>query len=452
MPTHLRFLPVLIAFLLLIPFMQSTFSAPAEKIVKIAIDKNLPPYSYFDPQGNLVGFNIDFLHSIEKYTNFTFNFVPGNWNQDMLWLKNGKVDALMAMVPTPERNKTFLFTEVYMHLYFNFFQRAQMKQIDNIDEIANHTIAVVKGDITEIFAKEWMNKTHQKLYLVEVDTPQEGLQLVNTNSVDLFLYEIHTTSYYIAKYNLNNVRLTGIQAFSLPIAIGVRKNEDWLVVRLNYAIDEVKSCGEFTKLYNKWFNPTVNEQLPLYIYLTMGTLVASISVIVFLGIRYKKVSKKMSAQEKRIANLITLSQTLMEKMPIGLMYIQNDRCVYANPEAMRILEYNFKEINHAKIFKKFSKDGEIKIETKNGKIKWLFTKSIRYGGGKIISLIDITDKKLLEIKEQKRFEYINNMLDALRNPVQNILFAVERIEEPDMQDIIKKESQKIADILKEETE
>ena len=297
-----------------------------------------------------------------------------------------------------------------------------------------------------------MNETHEKVYLVEVPTPQEGLKLVNTNSVDLFMYEIHTSSYYIAKYNLNNVRLTNIQAFSLPIAIAVRKNEPWLVQELNYAIDKVKNSGKYTILYNKWFNPPTNEQIPFYLYVATVALVASVSVIAYLGVRYKRASKRMSAQQKRIENLISLSQTLMEKMPIGILYLKNGRCVYANPEAMKILGYSFKEINEKRIFKHFLRDGEIKMKTKDGRTKWVFTKSIIYGGGKIISLIDITDKKMLEIKEQKRFEYINNMLDALRNPMQNILFAVEKIEDPKMQEIIKKESDKISNILKEEIE
>ena len=452
---HHRALYLLIALLLIFSIFPSVYPTPPQNgknIVKIAIDKNLPPYSYIDQNGKLIGFNIDFLKAMEEYTNFTFDFVPGNWDQDLLWLKNGEVDALMAMVPTPQRNKSFAFTEVYMHLYFNFFERANLKPINQLSDIENHTIAVVREDITETYIKDWMNKTHEKVYLVEVTTPQEGLNLVNTNSVDLFVYEIHTSSYYIAKYNLKNVRITNIQAFSLPIAIGVRKNEPWLVQELNYAIDEVKSSGKYTDLYNKWFNPSTNEQIPLYLYIATTALVVSVSVIAYLGISYKRASKKMSAQERRIENLINLSQTLMEKMPIGILYLKNGRCVYANPEAMKILEYNFKEINDKRIFRYFLKDGEIKITTRDGKTKWIFTKSIIYGGGKIISLIDITDKKILEIKEQKRFEYINNMLDALRNPMQNILFAVDRIEDPKMQEIIKKESEKISNILKEEPE
>jgi len=455
--SHHKFLYLVIALLLLSSILPSVYSTPpkngeTKSVVKIAVDSALPPYSYIDQNGKLVGFNIELLNAMEDYTNFTFDFVPGNWNQCLLRLKNGEVDALMAMVPTPQRNKSFAFTEVYTHLYFDFFQRANLKPINKMSDLANHTIAVVKGDVTETFLKNWMNETHENLYLVEVETAQEGLNLVNTNSVDLFLYEIHTSTYIIAKYNLKNVRLTNIQAFSLPIAIGVRKDEPWLVKELNYAIDQVKGSGKYTQLYNKWFNPPVNEQIPIYLYIAAVALAISVGVIAYLGFRYKRASKRMSAQERRIENLITLSQTLMEKMPIGILYLKNGRCVYANPEAMKILGYNFKEINERKIFRHFLKDGEIKIKAKDGKVKWVFTKSIIYGGGKIISLIDITDKKILEIKEQKRFEYINNMLDALRNPMQNILLAVEKIEDPEMQEIIKKESEKISNILKEEPE
>ena len=454
MPNY-KLVSLLLVLIFLTPLFQGSYSLGSlkanENSIKIAIDKNLPPYSYIE-NGKLVGFNIDLLKAMEDYTNFTFDFVPGNWDQCMLWLQNGEVDALMAMVPTPQRNKSFAFTEVYTNIYFNFFQRANLKTINKMSDIANHTIAVVRGDVTETFIKNWINKTHEKVYLVEVTTPLEGLMLVNTNSVDLFLYEIHTSSYYIAKYNLNNVRLTNIQAFSLPVAIGVRKDEYWIVTQLNNAINKVKSSGKYTILYNKWFNPPTNEQIPIYVYWAAGSLVVSASVILYLGMRYRRAAKRVSAQERRIENLISLSKTLMENMPIGILYIEGNKCVYANPEALKILGYSFKEINEYHIFKYLLKDGEVKIKDKNGKLKWLFIKSISYQNGKIISFMDITDKKMLEIKEQKRFEYINNMLDALRNPMQNILLAVEKIEDPKMQEIIKKESEKISSILKKEPE
>ncbi len=427
------------------------FSIPQKsgRAIKIGVDINIPPYSYM-VNNEPTGFNIDMLKAMEKYTNITFEFVPGTWNSLIYKLKMGQIDALMAMVPTKERNRTFFFTQIYQHIYFNFFQRATMAPVKSINDIANHTIAVVKNDITENFALEWMNKTHRNLYIVEVNTPQEGLELVNSNSVDLFLYEIHTCTYYISKMNLKNVVLTNIQAFSMPLAIAVKKSEPWLVNDLNMAINKIKESGEYTEIYNKWFNPQTSTGIPLYIYGLALILGISLSTIGYMGVRYVRERRRVREQDRRIENLQKLSNTLMENMPIGLLYIKEDKCIYANPEALKILGYSFREINSTKIFRKLIRGGEIEIKTKSGHIRWVLSKSINYGHGKIVSLIDITERKILQIKEEKRFEFLNNMLDALRNPVQNMIFASEDMESKDMQEIIKKEIEKIANILKEE--
>jgi len=449
------FIPLILLFIIINPpsgYSSQPSTKQMNEVVKIAVDKSIPPYSYIDENGNLKGFNIDLLDAMERYTNLTFEYLPVNWNDALTMLRNKEVDAVMATVPTAERNKTFSFTKVYQYLYFNFFQRANLPHITEINDIENHTLAVIKDDITEIFALDWMNKTHKKVYLVYVDTPQEALELVNSNSVDLFLYEIHTASYLITKLSLNNVKLTDVEAFSMPIAIAVRKDLPWLVQELNHAIDAVKNSGEYTSIYNKWFNPSTSP-VPWYFYYALAAFIISLAVIGVIGFKYKKSEERIKEQKRRIMNLVALSQTLMEKMPIGILYIRDGQCLYANPEALKIFKYNFEELNKNKLFTPLlSGKEEVMIKTKDGKTKWVYVKSMDYKGGKIISIIDITERKNLETMEKERFEYLNNMLDALRNPMQNILLASENIENEEMQKIIKNEIDKIIDILREEPE
>ena len=446
---------VVMLFLIIIyPPMGNSMSQTTKqggRVIRIALDNTIPPYSYIGENGELKGFNIDLLNTLEKHTNLTFKYVPTTWEAAISMFKNGEVDALMATVYTEERNKTFSFTKIYQYLYFNFFQRANMPILSNIDDIENHTLAVIKDDITEVLALQWMNRTHKKVYLVYVETPEEALELVNSNSVDFFLYEIHTASYIIAKLSLKNVKLTNVEIFSLPLAIAVRKDMPWLVDVLNNAIDEIKNSGEYTSIYNKWFNPSTHPVIPWYFYYALAAFLIAVGGIGIIGFKYKKSEERVKEQRRRITNLVALSQTLMEKMPIGILYVRDDHCLYANPEALNILQYDFDELNKNKIFKNLLADGdEVSVKTKEGRTKWLYVKSIDYKGGRIISIIDITKRKILESVEKERFEYLNNMLDALRNPMQNILLASENIESKEMQKIIKKEVDKIIEILREE--
>jgi len=444
---------LIILIVLLVIFSYSFYkvyyvpSSEEKPKIKIAIDKNIPPYSYYNEKGNLVGFHIDLLNAMEKYTPYSFVYVPMEWKDVENSLKTGYVDAIMGIVPTKERNKSFDFTNPYTNLNFVVFRNKNAPNIEDIGALANHKIVVVSEDITEIKLREYMNETGINFTLIEVPASAIAMKYVDIGYADYFIQEEKTGIFLISSQNLKNVIPTEAKLFSLPIAIAVRKGEWDLLSAFNDALKKLKDSGEYADIYQKWFLPSQKPAGFNYALIAIGIISALTAV---LGVEYFRSWKREKKSEKRIINLMQFSRVLLEKMPVGIMYISDGNCQYMNPEGIKILGYSHKEINEAGIVETLIKGGEIRLKAKNGEEKWLFAKKIYYGDGIILSFMDITSLKLMEIRDRKRFEEINEMLDSLRNPVQNILFASEHMEREDMQKIIKENVEKIANILKKD--
>ena len=67
-----------------------------------------------------------------------------------------------------------------------------------------------------------------------------------------------------------------------------------------------------------------------------------------------------------------------------------------------------------------------------------------------MNFLDITDKKDLEIENMRRMEYLNELFDYLRNPVQNLLFASYMLGNSEEEKILKRNIDKVVEILREE--
>ncbi len=426
-------------------------SQPSENKPKlrIGLDKNIPPYAYYNEKGNLVGFHIDLLNAMEKYTPYSFVYVPMNWDRVIDSLETGYVDAIIGVVPTPQRNRTLSFTEPYTTLNFILFKNKNAPNVGSIGELEGHKVAVIKEDITEIKLKEYMNETGIEINLIEVDTTQQGLIYLNDGYAEYFIYEEKTGIFVISSLHLQNVIPTSVRFFSLPICMAVRKGDTKLLNILNTALAKVKESGEYSEIYSKWL---ISEQKPRgfnYAWIAVGIILA---LTLVLGVEYIRTWKRERNVARRAMNLMQLSRLLLEKMPVGIMYIVEGKCYYINPEGSKILGYSIKEINDLGITDILMGGEEISIVAKDGKEKWLLVRKIRYRNGYILSFIDVTSLKVMERRDKRRFEEINEMLDSLRNPVQNLLFASENIEREDMQKIIKDNVEKIAEILKKDIE
>lgn len=415
-------------------------SASDSQKMRIGVDKNIPPYSYIE-NGELRGFNVDILKAMEKYMNYTIDIIPLDWDNAVDALLDGSIDALCGIIPTSERNSSFDFSERYISIDYYLFQNKKIHPIENISDIGQgYRVVVIEDDISESYVKDNL----KNVTIIESADALNALIMVDKGFADVFIGEIHTSSYFISKMNLRNVRITNFKVISDSAAIAVKKGNKNILHNINFSLNKIKESGEYTRIYSKWFserNTTEENWYQYFIY----TLYVGVGILVALGILF--VHDRLGA--RKINRLEVVQKILLRNIPVGIIYLKDSEIEFANKYALETLKIKTKDIKRLNISEWAEKKGEVNIPTKNGE-KWLIVSSVKYKDRKMIIFVDITENKIMELRDKARFQYMNIVLDKIRNPVQNILTASERIEDKEMQKIIKNNVKKLSEILSEE--
>lgn len=103
-----KFLLVLLLILLYL-LGQSNPVFALEKILKVAGDKQYPPYEFLDSNNNYRGFNVDIITAIALEQGFTVEFYPMEWDEAQEALLQGKIDVIQGMTYSKERAAKFDF-------------------------------------------------------------------------------------------------------------------------------------------------------------------------------------------------------------------------------------------------------------------------------------------------------------------------------------------------------
>ncbi|MCX6282448.1 MAG: PAS domain S-box protein [Bacteroidetes bacterium] len=171
--------------------------------------------------------------------------------------------------------------------------------------------------------------------------------------------------------------------------------------------------------------------------------------------------------ELKLLESDTKFRSLAENSPYAILIYQNDLWIYSNPAGEKISGFTAEEIYSQKFWEivapeymetvrnigrrrqtgeKVTSSYEFRIITKTGKSKWVFLtgNTITFSGrpAGIISIVDITDRKQMEIdlkiaveraQESDRLKstFLANMSHEIRTPMNAILGFSELIGQPD---------------------
>ncbi|MHB9094630.1 MAG: transporter substrate-binding domain-containing protein, partial [Eubacteriales bacterium] len=67
------------------------------KTIRIAGDIHYPPYEYVDENGVFKGFNVDIMRAIAIELGLDIELKPMTWQEALIALETGKVDAIQGM-------------------------------------------------------------------------------------------------------------------------------------------------------------------------------------------------------------------------------------------------------------------------------------------------------------------------------------------------------------------
>lgn len=216
-------------------------------ILEVANSGAYPPFSFVDPKGEVVGFDVDIAKAVAKKMGVTAKVITAPWSGMVPALVAGKFDVcICSMAITPEREKAIDFTKPYWHSHVSIWVKDNAP-IQSLADLKGKAVGSTLGETANEWAVKngnWSNQTYQGL--------PDLLMALYTGRVDAIVAD--DVPVYISLKNKHEA-IRKINVGGLPenaSAISLKQGEPELKAVLQKALDEIVEDGTYKKITDKW--------------------------------------------------------------------------------------------------------------------------------------------------------------------------------------------------------
>ncbi|PLV59893.1 ABC transporter substrate-binding protein [Thermotoga sp. KOL6] len=183
----------ILSFLLIFPIFVFSQS------LRISLDKDYAPFSFYNEKGELVGISVDFWKLFSKKTGIKIELVPVEWQTAQQMVVDGRVDAVDQIFKTPEREKIFSFSKPIFEMKSCVFFKKDLP-IKNFDDLSSYIVGVLKGEGMVGILKE-KNPNVRFEFFKDYSSIMKALK---EGRISVFLGDDLVARYYLAKENISS--------------------------------------------------------------------------------------------------------------------------------------------------------------------------------------------------------------------------------------------------------
>ncbi len=223
--------------------------------VVYGFDREFPPFSYEDPGGIPVGFEIELMQAVFHGTNANLTLRPLQWERIGLELSSGAITVTTGMVRTEQRAKLYLMSELptfplQIRLFTKIYNRFPSAAM-----LRGQTVAVEQGSyqhrLLERFGgfniKPYQNKT-------------DALRALFRDEVTALCAPVQNTYYYINKLEYGAITTVGTPLGITEMRVAINRDRGDIERMVNEGMARVIASGEYNRLYRKWFVRELSDQ------------------------------------------------------------------------------------------------------------------------------------------------------------------------------------------------
>jgi cystine transport system substrate-binding protein len=223
-------------------------------IFKIGTEGTYAPFTFHDPSGKLVGFDVEIGQAVAAKLGVKAEFVEGKWDGLIAGLDAKRYDTVINQVGITEaRKQKYDFSDPY---------------------IASKAVLIVRQDNSDIkgFADLKGKKSAQSLTsnfgkiaeqagaeLVGTDGFDQSIQLVLTRRADATINDSLSFLDFKKQKPDAPVKIAAEQNNADYSGIIVRKGEPELLGAINKALSDIKADGTYQKISDKYFGQDVSK-------------------------------------------------------------------------------------------------------------------------------------------------------------------------------------------------
>jgi len=267
----------------------------------IACDWDLPPYEFFDDEGNPSGYSIELMTIILEDLEIPHKFVMKENNEAGRLFREHHADLYIAPALLFEEEGCYSSSNVLHYYKTKVVSRADAPPLHMLSDISPDKV-VVRRKNSQMSAHQLRGMEHLK---TEYHAPMEALSGVSSGKYDYFIWGEEPLKWKIRELNLENLRINDLHIPVAELRIGCYDKELLDAIDDQYARLEQK--GEVNDLRDKWFHPERRHDnaSPILIYVAITALLLLLILFLLnrLIMRNVKRMTQKSSEQTRLMNL-----------------------------------------------------------------------------------------------------------------------------------------------------
>ena len=222
--------------------------AEGPKVLKVGTEVFFPSFA-FREQGSqeAVGFDLDLARAIGRKLGMQVEILDMDFEALIPAVKRGNLHlAIAGITITPDRQKIVDMSDPYYESGLAIVVRKGNTAVQKPEDLKGLTVGVQTGTTGEDKAKLLTGEKVQRF-----KTSEEAFQALNAKKVEAIVVDKPVAQYFI-KTQYPDAVIAGDAFAKEEYGIVIRRHGE-LTPKINKALAELKSSGEYDKMYEKWF-------------------------------------------------------------------------------------------------------------------------------------------------------------------------------------------------------
>lgn len=215
----------------------------------IGTDTTFAPFEFTDPNGDLVGIDMDLLRAIAEDQGFEVEIRQLGFDAAVQALQANQVDAVMAgMSITDERRQTFDFSDPY---FTSGIQLGVLdsSDVDSLDDLDGKTVAVKTGTQGQTFAEE--NQEEYGFRITPYQDTTDMVDAVKAGQAVGYFEDFPVLAYGIQQGS--GFRLIGEPELGGEYGFAVNKGQNpELIEMFNAGLANLQESGEYDEIVDRY--------------------------------------------------------------------------------------------------------------------------------------------------------------------------------------------------------
>ena len=272
------------------------------------------PYEWIDDKGPH-GMNIDLLKAIAKQAGCSYEIVTASREVMLKKLQTGEI-SMLSISPDEITGKFVTHIPQSIVIYRCVVNRQKDPYIPDVTAWRGKTVLVIKDSYSDNYLTGEQKKLGIKI--VRLNTHAELVENLDNGKGDFFIASLPS----IMNLQKNdNLKINGLPIMPAIYGFAVRKDNSELYERLNSAMNEIKSNGDYFDIMHKWTSP---ERKPFYIKYFIIALILGAFVTTLILLWNKSLHYQVRRKTASLNNLTSILQMLLDVLPEQIYLISDN--------------------------------------------------------------------------------------------------------------------------------